>query len=258
MESVEDKVLAMTNVDIRFLKRYVDDTCVVITVSKCEVFLGHLNLVEPTIQFHLEQELDGKVSCMGMLLEHHEDGSTSTSVFKKPTHTNKYLDFNSSHPLAHNLAVVQTLHHWAEILSLTQKVIDKEKARIWWMWCQRIITLDGFFSGSWGHLRRLEDTWWAVKGNNLPSLCSSGHCGIEEDPETISNQVCYEALPEPEAELSTYSYTFNIFIMCKVHVINVLTLTEGCRWNKVGPKVYDRQSESDRRQKHLQQGNAEQ
>ena len=56
MEDVEDMALDTSNIDIRFWKRYVDDICVALLARKCEALLRHLNLVEPTIQFTLEQE----------------------------------------------------------------------------------------------------------------------------------------------------------------------------------------------------------
>ena len=44
------------------------------------------------------------------------DGTISTSVYRKPTHTDQYLAFQSHHPMAHKRAVVRALMHWAETL----------------------------------------------------------------------------------------------------------------------------------------------
>ena len=49
MEDVEDKALATTNVAVKFGNRYMNDTCMALAASKCEAFLDHWNLVEPTI-----------------------------------------------------------------------------------------------------------------------------------------------------------------------------------------------------------------
>ena len=92
MEDVKDRALATTNVDVNFWKTYVDDTCVALAADKREAFLGHLNLVEPTILFTLERELNGKLPFLDVLLEHHPYGTISTSVFRKSTHADRYLD----------------------------------------------------------------------------------------------------------------------------------------------------------------------
>ena len=37
------------------------------------------------------------------------DGTISTSVYLKLTHTGKYLNFDSHHPLTHKVAVIRTV-----------------------------------------------------------------------------------------------------------------------------------------------------
>ena len=67
---------------------------------------------------------------LDVLLDHHPDGSVSTSVFRKATHTGRYLDFDSHHPLAQKLAVIRTLQRRAEVLSSMQEALEEEKAHV--------------------------------------------------------------------------------------------------------------------------------
>ena len=54
-------------------------------------------------------ESEGILPFLDVKLHHKPDGSVSTSVYYKATHTDKYLDFSSHHPLPHKRAVISTL-----------------------------------------------------------------------------------------------------------------------------------------------------
>ena len=73
-----------------FWKCYVDDVSCSLSNQHVGSFLPHLN---PSIQFTGEDEQH-----LPFLDIFHHDGSISTSVYRKPTHTNRYLVFTSHHP----------------------------------------------------------------------------------------------------------------------------------------------------------------
>ena len=80
-------------------------------------FHCNLNCIEPSIQFTLETESEGQLAFLDVLISGNQDGSNDTTVYRKPTHTNKYLDFSSHHPLAHKISVVRTLYSRARALT---------------------------------------------------------------------------------------------------------------------------------------------
>ena len=57
-------------------------------------------------------------------------GSLTTTVFRKKTHSDRYLDFDSHHPLAHKVAVARTLLTRADHICGSAPDRDVEKRRI--------------------------------------------------------------------------------------------------------------------------------
>ncbi len=72
------------------------------------------NIVKPSIQFTVELETNHELSFLDTLIHHHENGTIATKVYRKQTHTNQYLQFDSHQPMAHKQAVIKTLFNRAK------------------------------------------------------------------------------------------------------------------------------------------------
>ena len=130
MEDIESRALTSFPSPPCFWKRYVDDTCCAIRTDSVENFHRHLNSIEPSIQFTLEAETEGQLAFLDVLISRNPDGSMDTTVYGKPTHTNKYLDFYSHHPLAHKIAVLRTLYSKAQALTSSAVTRTQEQHTI--------------------------------------------------------------------------------------------------------------------------------
>ena len=52
--------------------------------------------------------------------------STESTVYRKPNHTDRYLDYNSNHPISAKLSVIHTLIHRAKQVCSTPEFHAKE------------------------------------------------------------------------------------------------------------------------------------
>ena len=75
-----------------------DDTYVIWSHGQDELhhFHQHLNSQHPSIQFTIEEEKDHKTAFLDILVTRNGD-RLATSVYRKTTHTDKYIPFNSNH-----------------------------------------------------------------------------------------------------------------------------------------------------------------
>jgi hypothetical protein len=97
--------------------RYVDDTFVVWPhgPEHLQNFLSHLNCLRPTIQFTMERESGSAIPFLDVLVIRKET-TLATKVYRKPTHTGRYLNFNSNHPPHVKRGLIQSLHKRASII----------------------------------------------------------------------------------------------------------------------------------------------
>ena len=92
LEDFEIRVINTAEHPLRIWKKYVDDTFVVIESSKKEKFLEHITKMNPHIHFTNEDaKTDGSIPFLDTLAMPQSDNSLSTSVYRKPTHTDLYL-----------------------------------------------------------------------------------------------------------------------------------------------------------------------
>ena len=124
MEFFEELALETVLTRPRLWKRYVDDTFCILRKGSTEELLHHLNGVRSTIT--VKQEEDGTLPFLDRLLRRREDGSLDVSVYRKPTHTDRYLHFESHHPTNVKRGVVRCLHDRARRVISTQDNLQKE------------------------------------------------------------------------------------------------------------------------------------
>ena len=80
------------------------------------------------IQFTSEEcREDGSMPFLDMLITPWEDGSLSTTVNRKPTHTDLYLPWGSNHTVSSKYSVVGALHHRGKTMCSNQELLQQEE-----------------------------------------------------------------------------------------------------------------------------------
>jgi len=81
--------------------------------DKLQEFLHHINGLHKKIQFTMEIEKDGHLPFLDIDIYRKTDGSLGHKVYRKPTHTNLYLQQSSHHHPASKQSVLTSLTHRA-------------------------------------------------------------------------------------------------------------------------------------------------
>ena len=128
MEDFEVKAINTAQCPPRMWKRYVDDTCVILDSARKEEFLKHVNSLDPHIQFTSEDaKPDGSIPFLDTIVMPQPNGSLKTTVYRKPTHTDMYLHWDSYHHLSAKFSVINTLRHRAKTVCSNSQLLKEEE-----------------------------------------------------------------------------------------------------------------------------------
>ncbi|XP_068735507.1 uncharacterized protein [Montipora capricornis] len=92
MDEIGEYKSAISAIDVapKVWKRYVDDSFCIIKKDEIPAFHNILNSLDPHISFTIEQENNGQIPFLDTLVSRH-NGTINVDVYRKPTHTDRYL-----------------------------------------------------------------------------------------------------------------------------------------------------------------------
>ena len=106
-----------------------DDTFVINKAEHSQDLLQHINSQDPHIQFTVVPT-QGSQPFLDTLVTIQPDNTFNTTVYRKPTHTDQYLHWDSNHHITAKQSVYNTLAHRAKTVSSTQDNLEKELTHI--------------------------------------------------------------------------------------------------------------------------------
>ena len=107
MENIEVQALTSYKRTIPLWLRYVDDTFTTLHKGEIDDFHEHLNRQNAHVQFTKEIEDNGKISFVDCLVIR-DNNRLQTTVYRKPTHTERLLNESSYNPTSHKATTVTT------------------------------------------------------------------------------------------------------------------------------------------------------
>ena len=147
MEWLEGEVNTKATSDIkpRMWKRYVGDVLAIISVGKSDELNLYLNSIDQTgnIKCTCEQPSNNSIAFLDTLITRESNGHITTTVYRKATHTNQYLNYTSHHPLQHKLSVPRTLLHRCDTIVSNKKDQKTEIQNIKTALTTCVVTLTG-------------------------------------------------------------------------------------------------------------------
>ena len=125
MEYFESLAIPSSPMLIKWWFRYVDDVYSATRKDQVNQLQEHLNSIDPHIKFTIELPGTDGLPFLDTLTQPTPNSIEST-VHRKPTHTERYIDYDSNHLISAKLSVIHTLTHRAKQVCSTCEFLAKE------------------------------------------------------------------------------------------------------------------------------------
>ena len=133
MCELERTIIPKMTDKIQLWTRYVDDTFAFVKPSEVESIHRALNAYDPRIQFTYEMETERKLPFLDVLIE--RNGSNlETSVYRKKTNNNLYMNWNSHSPQSWKIGTLRNLTRRAIMIS-SANYLEKELDHLCKVFC---------------------------------------------------------------------------------------------------------------------------
>ena len=123
MECFESLATPSSPILIKWWFRYVDDVHSVTRKDQVNQLQEHLNSIDTHIKFTIELPRTNGLPFLDTWTKS-TPNSTESTVSRKPTHADRYQDYNSNHPISAKLSVIHTLSHRAKQVCSTPEFLD--------------------------------------------------------------------------------------------------------------------------------------
>ena len=106
--------------------RYVDDTFTFVKKGKLDTVLNALNAFHQDIKFTHETEVNGSIPFLDVKIQRNPDGRFTTSVYRKKTNSNIYINWNSHAPRTWKIETLHGLLQRAYTICSDNAEVEKE------------------------------------------------------------------------------------------------------------------------------------
>jgi hypothetical protein len=215
MERIESAAFRSLTIQPSFYKRYVDDSFAIVCRTEVDSVFSALNSVHPNFKFTIENETDCQLPFLDVLVCRDSSGCIMTKVYRKPTHTDKYLNFDSVQPISHKISVIDSLARRALTIPSSAALKDEELLTV-----KKSLLLNGY-------PQKLIMSRFRIVKNRIGALIN--------DPPNLRNKICFPYIPAISEELSRFLRRFDI----------TAVFSPQCRIKNFFPQVKDCSAKSD-------------